>query len=79
MARMGGTHGSDAARVRSRREPVEEFRPDRPAPLAAPGVVVGKSRLASDQQDDSRALRHGQRQAVIEPGMGHIERGAVQI
>lgn len=76
---MRGANRGDAARMRSCRQPIEEFGPDRPAPLAASAATLCGARFAGDQQDQPRALRQCQSEPVVEPDMSGVERMAVEV
>ena len=79
MPGMRRADRGDAAGMRTMGQPVEKFRPYRPAPLAATRPPFGWPRAAGNQQDHPRTLRQRQRQRMIEPGMGGIERVAVKV
>ena len=79
MPWMGWTDRGDAAGVRTGGQPVEEFRTDGPAPLAARGSAISWTRFSGNQQHQPRALRLCQSQSVIEPHVGAVQRITVQV
>ena len=79
MPWMSRTDCGDAARVRTGGQPVEEFRANGAAPLAARAIAIGRARPSGNQQHQPRALRLGESQTVIQPGMGPVQRMTVQV
>ena len=78
MALMRRANGGNAAGMGTCSQPVDQLGTDRPAPIAAVGRS-DRARLAGDDQQQPRAHRNRLGQPGIEPGVGGIQRVAVQV
>jgi hypothetical protein len=75
MPLVRGTDRGDPSRVRTRRQPVEELAPDH----AAAVPILARPIAAGDQQHHPRPLGERLAQAMVEPRMRRVERGAVEV